>query len=177
MGFNLANWKLTVKQVTRFVLIWFVLVTTFYSLSLNFVPGFDTYVSTYFVRDTTMVIKDFIAGCLLAGLGEEPLFRGLVVIMLSSAISAQIRIGKYKLPMVALVSGLLFMIAHIVYEISPFRVVRIDYLQLLITFTLGTVWATFLIKTKSLVGPILAHTIANIIQIMTGYFVAFFILK
>jgi len=85
-------------------------------------------------------------------------------------------IGNVQLPYVSILSGLVFSIAHIVYDITPFRIVRIDYLQLLITFFLGTMWATMLIKTKSLLGPVLAHTLANTIQIMSGYYIAFYVL-
>lgn len=177
MGFNFKNFNETIRELRRFIIIWFPLVIAFYFISLKFVSGFSTYISSYYIKDSKMLLIDFIIGCLLAGIGEEPLFRGLIVIVLSSVITKEINIGKFKLPITAILSGIFFMIAHIVYEISPFRVVRIDYLQLFITFCLGTVWATLFIRTKSLIGPILAHSYANTIQIMSGYFVAYFILK
>lgn len=176
MGFNFKNFKETIRVLKRFISIWFLLVITFYFISLKFVSGFNNYISGYYVKDAKMLTIDFIGGCLLAGVGEEPLFRGLIVILLFSVITKEIHIGKFKLPITAILSGILFMMAHIAYEVSPFRVVYVDYLQLFFTFVLGTVWATVLIRTKSLIGPIIAHSCANTIQIMTGYFVAYFIL-
>ncbi len=47
-------------------------------------------------------------------------------------------------------------------------------IQLGITFLLGIVWSVMFLKTKSLLGPVIAHTCANTIQIMSGYIAAYF---
>lgn len=176
MGFNLENWKKSLTLTLRFVVIWLNLDFLFYFICLNYAPNFNHYIEYYYVKDSTNLLRDLIVGCLLAGVGEEPLFRGLVILVLSPIVTKNARIGKVQLPYLAFISGFLFMIAHIVYDITPFRIVRIDYLQLLLTFLLGTTWATMLIKTKSLLGPVLAHTLANTIQIISGYVIAFYVL-
>ena len=176
LGFNLENWRTSITLVMRFVVVWLILNILFYFICLNFVPNFDSYIEYYYVKDSNRLLRDLAVGCFLAGVGEEPLFRGLVVLLLSPVVTKNLKIGGVQLPYLAFISGFIFMIAHIVYDITPFRVVRIDYLQLMLTFLLGTIWASILIKTKSLLGPVLAHTLANTIQIMSGYFVAFYIL-
>lgn len=176
MGFNLKNWKTSIKYVLKFSLIWLILDILFYLICIKYMRGFDSYIAYYYVKDSNNLLKDILVGCMMAGIGEEPLFRGLIILILSPVITNQLNLGKIKLPLLALFSGFIFMLAHIVYEISPFRVVRIDYMQLFLTFLLGTTWATIFIKTKSLLGPIMAHSFANTIQIMSGYFVAFLIL-
>ena len=176
MGFTLKNWKTSITLTMRFIAIWLILDIVFYFICLNFVSNFDSYIKYYYVEDSNNLLRDFVVGCLFAGVGEEPLFRGLVVLVLTPVVTSKVKIGKVQLPFLALISGFIFMIAHIVYDVSPLRIVRIDYLQLMLTFILGTIWASIFIKTKSLFGPVLAHTLANIIQIMSGYFVAFYVL-
>ena len=176
MGFNLRNVKLTLKMLGWFISIWLLIVILFYMIGLNCIEGFDVFVSHYFVKDKLAVQKKLIIGCLLAGLGEEPLFRGFIVTSFIAIITKYVGAGKVKIPLVAIVSGVLFALAHIEYQIMPFRIVYVDGIQLSITFMLGTFWSIMFIKTKSLLGPIIAHMCANTIQIMTGYFVAYYIL-
>lgn len=175
MGFNLRNVKLTLRILRWFIPIWLLLDILFYVIGVNCIAGFDTYVLHYFVKDKMAMQKDLIIGCLLAGLGEEPLFRGFIVTSLVTAITRYVDIGKVKIPLVAIVSGVLFALAHIEYQIMPFRIINIDGIQLSITFILGTLWSVMFIKTKSLLGPIIAHMCANVIQITSGYFIAYYI--
>ncbi len=176
MGFNIRNAKLTFKMLGWFISIWLLMVILFYAIGLNFIEGFDVYISHYFVKDKLAMQKKLIIGCLLAGMGEEPLFRGFIITSLITIITRYVGVGKVKIPLVAIITGLLFALAHIEYQIMPFRIMYIDGIQLGITFMLGTFWSIMFIKTKSLLGPIFAHMCANIIQIMGGYFVAYYII-
>lgn len=174
MGFNFNNVKSTFRMLRWFVPIWLLPVAMFYVIGLNYIAGFDAYISHYYVADKLAMQKDFIIGCLLAGIGEEPLFRGFIISSLVPAVFGYVRAEKVRSPLVAIVSGLLFALAHIKYQIMPFRIIYIDGIQLGITFILGIVWAAMFLKTKSLLGPVIAHTCANTIQIMSGYIVAYF---
>lgn len=176
MGFNLRNAKLTLRMLGGFILIWLLLDILFYVIALNCITDFDAYVLHYFDKDKLTMQKDLIIGCLLAGMGEEPLFRGFIVTSLVTVITRYVGVGKAKIPLVAIISGLLFALAHIEYQIMPFRIIYIDGIQLSITFILGTFWSIMFIKTKSLLGPIIAHMCANIIQLTSGYFIAYYIL-
>ena len=176
LGFNLRNIKLTLRLLGWFIPIWLLIVILFYVIGLNCINDFDVFVSHYFVKDKLTMQKDLIIGCLLAGMGEEPLFRGFIITSLVTIITRYVGVGKVKIPLVAIITGLLFALAHIEYQIMPFRIINIDSIQLSITFSLGTFWSVMFIKTKSLLGPIIAHMCANTIQIMTGYFVAYYIL-
>lgn len=174
MGFNLNNGKLTFRMLRWFAPIWLLPVIMFYAVGLNCIAGFDVFISHYYVADKLTMQKDLIIGCLLAGMGEEPLFRGFVITSLVPVIFEYVRAEKVRIPLVAIVSGLLFALAHIEYQIMPFKIIYIDGIQLSITFILGIVWSVMFLKTKSLLGPVIAHTCANIIQIMGGYIVAYF---
>jgi membrane protease YdiL (CAAX protease family) len=176
MGFNLKDVKVTLRMLGWFIPIWLLLDILFYMIGLNCIADFDTFVSHYYVINKLTMQKDLIIGCLLAGMGEEPLFRGLIVASLVKIITRYVGVGKVKIPLVAIMSGLLFASAHIEYRIMPFRIIYIDVIQLSITFILGVFWSIMFIKTKSLLGPIIAHMCANVIQNMSGYFVAYYIL-
>ncbi len=87
-----------------------------------------------------------------------------------------IHVERVKYVLLPFVSGLLFSLAHIEYQVLPFRIVYIDVIQLSIIFVLGCFWSFMFLKTKSLLGPIIAHMSANFIQIMSGYNIAYFII-
>lgn len=174
MGFNLNNVKTTFRMLRWFVPVWLLPVVIFYVIGLNYIAGFDAYISHYYVTDKLAMQKDFFIGCLLVGIGEEPLFRGFIISSLVPVIFEYVRVEKLRIPFVAIASGLLFALAHIEYQIMPFKIIYIDVIQLGITFILGIVWSVMFIKTKSLLGPVIAHTCANTIQIMSGYIVAYF---
>ena len=176
MGFNLNNIKLTWKILVWFIPIWLLLVIIFYVIGLTQIPGFDRYIAHYYIKDKLVMQKDFIIGCLLAGMGEEPLFRGFVVTSFAMIISGAIGINKVKIPLVAILSGVLFSLAHMRYQLIPFQIIYVDGIQLFVTFILGIFWSVMFLKTKSLVGSIIAHMCANTIQIMSGYVVAYFFL-
>ncbi len=175
MGFNLNNIKITFRMLRWFIPIWLLLVIMFYVIGLNCIADFDVFVSHYYVTDKMAMKKDLIIGCLLAGIGEEPLFRGFIITSLVPIMMEYVCIKKYENPLVAIVSGLLFAFAHIEYQIIPFKIIYIDGIQLSITFILGIFWSIMFLKTRSLLGPIVAHMCANVIQIMSGYIVAYFI--
>lgn len=175
MGFNLNNIKLTFRMLRWFIPIWLLIVIMFYAIGLKCIDDFDVFVSHYYVKDKLAMQKDLIIGCLMAGIGEEPLFRGFIIALLVP-IAEYVRVGKVKIPLVAIASGLLFALAHIEYQVMPFRIVYIGVVQLCITFILGFFWSIMFLKTKSLLGPIIAHMCANFIQIMAGYVVAYFII-
>lgn len=174
MGFNLNNVKLGFRILRWFVPIWLLFVILFYAIGLNYIADFDVFISHYYVKDKLAMQKDIIIGCLLAGIGEEPLFRGFIITLLGPIFIQYVRVKKVKIPLVAIISGVLFALAHIEYQLIPFKIIYADGIQLSVTFILGTFWAIMFLKTKSLLGPIIAHMCANVIQIMTGYIVAYF---
>jgi membrane protease YdiL (CAAX protease family) len=106
----------------------------------------------------------------LAGLGEEPLFRSFVILALAKYWQGAVQIGRLGLSYASLLCGFIFMTAHVGYAIVPrFEIVHVDALQLTYTFFLGVAWASIFEKTKSLLAPVAAHIWANFIQYALGY--------
>ena len=98
---------------------------------------------------------------LLSGSGEEPLFRGFVLSMLLVAWRGELRVGRIVLPTAALWVTLLFMLAHINYTISPFRITQFVWQQQLMALAVGLFYALAMYRTGSLLCPILAHGFSN----------------
>lgn len=176
MGFNTHNRNLSFKTLKSFIKVWTVVVISFFVLALLFYKGFGTYIQSKCPLDYYNIVKNFIDAVLLAGIGEEPLFRGLVVLILFKYWNESFKIGKFVVPYVSILSGFIFMIAHVGFSVYPyFTITYYDPLQLAFTFVLGTFWATVFVKTKSLLCPILAHSSANAIQFTIGYITSFLI--
>lgn len=176
-GFGLVNHKQSITILKRFMLVWTGIVLVFYTLSLIFIPAFEGYLKGFCPHDVSYGVKNLIGGSLLAGLGEEPLFRGFVVLMLAKQWDGGIRIGKRTISYVSLLSGFIFMAAHIGYVIVPqFAIVHIDPLQLIYTFILGVFWSSVFEKTRSLLAPVAAHVWANFIQYALSYATVFLLL-
>lgn len=175
-GFNFDNKDLSIRILKKFIVIWSVAVIAFFVIALNLSQGFGSYIKSLCPPDFCYILKDFITGVILAGIGEEPLFRSFVVLTLINYWDDSFKLGKLTVPHVSIISGFIFMTAHIGYNLYPsFTITHLDPLQLLFTFVLGTVWATIFVKTRSLLCPVLAHSGANAIQYATGYITSFII--
>ncbi len=173
-GFSLVNHKQSITTLKRFMLVWTGIVLVFYTLSLIFVPAFEGYLKGFCPPDIPYGVKNLVGGSMLAGLGEESLFRSFVVLVLAKQWDGGIRIGKRTISYVSLLSGFIFMTAHIGYEFVPkLTIVYIDPLQLTYTFILGVLWSSVFEKTRSLLAPVVAHIWANFIQYALCYAAVF----
>ncbi len=176
-GFNLNNRAQSAKSLWHFMLIWTGILIVFYALALVTIPSFLDYLKGFCPPDVLYGVKNVVGGSVMAGLGEEPLYRSFVVLILGRYFTGSIRIGKLRLSAVSLLCGFIFMTAHVGYTLAPrFEIVHIDALQLTYTFILGVTWATIFEKTKSLLAPTLSHIWANFIQYGLAYIVVFVLL-
>ena len=110
---------------------------------------------------------------LLSGTGEEPLFRGMVMIVLSKYWRGTYRIGSVEIPTAGIVATILFMLAHIGFTISPFSITHFSLSQQVTALGLGLYYAIVFHRTGSLVGPIISHGYSNGILFVIGYSTAF----
>ena len=106
---------------------------------------------------------------LLSGSGEEPLFRGLVMIVLGKYWTGTHRIGSVEIPTVGIVATILFMLAHVGFSFSPFAVTHFSLSQQIMAMGLGLYYAIVFHRTGSLVGPIISHGYSNAILFVIGY--------
>ena len=173
-GFNMHNKAMTLRLTALFLGGWAAFITLFYGIFLAVSPGFRFYVIQSFPLEANRFVNNIVIGGLLAGIGEEPLFRALVTYILMKSFGTNISIiDKKTIWVISILTGVIFMSAHIDYVIVPaFSIVSIDPLNLASTLVLGTIWSMIYLRTKSLLGPILAHSGANIIQYSVGQIAA-----
>lgn len=176
-GFNLHKKSLSLKYFKKFILIWSIIVVVFYVIALNLSQEFGSYVKNICPPNFWNILNHFVGSVMFAGIGEEPLYRSFVVLVLIKYWDNSFKFGKIIIPHISVISGFIFMTAHIGYNVYPsFTITHLDPLQLLFTFILGIVWSNIFVKTRSLLCPILAHSSANGIQYTIG-FITSFILK
>ncbi len=169
-GFNLQNKAESWKALRHFMLAWTGILAGFYAVALVLTPSFLDYLKSFCPPGAWYGVRNVVGGSILAGLGEEPLFRGFVLLFLAKHWHGDIRIGKLRLTHASLITGFIFMSAHIGYVFAPrFEIVHLDGLQLVYTFALGVTWSHMFEKTKSLLAPVLSHIWANFIQYALAY--------
>jgi membrane protease YdiL (CAAX protease family) len=66
------------------------------------------------------------------------------------------------------IATLIFMLAHINIAFAPLRVTHFNLLQQLTVLVFGAFYAFLFIKTRSLLGSILAHNLLNAVIVTIG---------
>jgi len=157
-GFNFNKFKYSIKAVLIFCGIWFciqfivgVLLVNYGGVPVNF--GFPLTKRNY--------ISYFLFEILLSGTSEEILFRALVITVLL-LVCKKLKISEKNAKIISVsIATLIFMIAHINFTFSPFSITYINYLQQATCMVFGLFYGILFIKTKSVVGVILAHNLLN----------------
>ena len=98
---------------------------------------------------------------LLSGSCEEPLFRGVVMVILLKFWTGEVRLGKVGMPVAGLWATLLFMLAHINFTLVPFQITHFSVAQQLFCLGFGLFYAAAFYRTGSLLCPVLAHGFSN----------------
>lgn len=168
-GFNLDQWRVSLKIFWRFAPLYFGLVV--FARLPNIVSG----IAPSFGYPLTPTNVGGMLGFqfLLVGIGEEPLFRGLVMIALAKYMSGMHRIGSWELPTSGIVATGLFMLAHVGFTFSPFEITHFSPLQQLTALGLGLYYAMVFHRTGSLLGPIISHNFSDGIIFVVLYSMAF----
>lgn len=164
-GFNLNNWRYTVRLVLLFSLFWFFLQGGIGALMMVF--G-DSTAAFPFPLTVWNFGGYFAFQILLSGTSEEILFRALVMTPL---LTYGKNSGLAEKPNALLAGGiatLIFMLAHINIALDPLRVTHFSILQQLTVLTFGAFYTFLFVKTRSILGPILAHNLLNAVIVTIG---------
>lgn len=164
-GFNVNEWRYAVRLVLLFSLGWLLVQGSIGTLMMIFGDGSAAFHFPLTARNFGGYVAFQI---LLSGTSEEVLFRALVMTPL---LAYGARAGLAEKPNALLAGGiatLIFMLAHITIAFEPLRVTHFNLLQQLTVFTFGSFYAFLFVRTRSLVGPILAHNLLNAIIVTVG---------
>lgn len=105
---------------------------------------------------------------LLSGPSEEILYRALPVTLLVFAFGKKTtEIRNVTLEVV--LASLLFTAAHITYTISPFSFSDLNIFGLVYAFAMGILNGFVYQKSRSILYPMLMHSISNVLMVGTGY--------
>jgi len=105
---------------------------------------------------------------MLSGTSEEILFRALVMTPLLAYGKNSGLAEKPNALLAGGISTLIFMLAHINIALDPLRVTHFSILQQLTVLTFGAFYAFLFVKTRSILGPILAHNLLNAVIVTIG---------
>jgi len=164
-GFNLNDWQYSIRTVLRFSFFWLFLQGSVGVLLMIFSTASAAF---HFPLTVKNFIGYFAFQILLSGTSEEILFRALVMTPL-------ILYGKHTgmtEKTIAWIAGsiatIIFMLAHINIAFYPLRVTHFNILQQITVLIFGAFYAFLFIRTKSLLGSILAHNLLNAVIVTIG---------
>lgn len=126
---------------------------------LNLLFSFTNHI-TYdktFINITADLFFDFV----FTGLSEEVLFRGLIMGLLLLYWPGEFKTGVFRISYAAIISTLLFSLAHIGINYKSLTVENIDIVQLLFTTGLGLFYAIMRERSGSLLGLVIAHGVSD----------------
>jgi membrane protease YdiL (CAAX protease family) len=107
----------------------------------------------------------------LSGPSEEILFRALPVTLLVFAFGKKVFLSE-NITLEVVLASLLFTAAHISWTLSPFSISELNLFGLLYAFTMGILNGLVYQKSRSLLYPILMHSVSNVLMVGTGYLFA-----
>ena len=164
-GFNLNEWRYAVRLVLQFSLFWFFFQGSIGALMMIFS---DTSAAFHFPLIARNFGGYFAFQILLSGTSEEVLFRALVMTPLLVVGKKAGLTEKSNVLLAGGIATLIFMLAHINIAFNPLRVTHFNLLQQLTVFTFGSFYAFLFVRTRSLLGPILAHNLLNAVIVTIG---------
>lgn len=101
---------------------------------------------------------------LLSGPSEEILFRALPITIFLSMFKN--KTNKWKNSVAIMLSCTLFSLAHISWDYSA---LNFDWFQLIYAFILSVAYAITFIKSKSIIYPMIMHSMSNFLMVGIGY--------
>ncbi|MDD3831739.1 MAG: CPBP family intramembrane metalloprotease [Clostridia bacterium] len=161
--FRLGDKKKGIKYLCIFVAAFVVL-----SVALHTFMTLNNQLPVYaFPLDRRNVIGTLGFQLLLSGPAEEVIYRALPITLLTYSFGKSIKI-KGSVTLEVILSSILFAFAHVKWSLIPLAF-EADYFQLIYAFAIGTIQGMVYQKTKSILYPILMHSLSNVLMVGAGY--------
>lgn len=107
---------------------------------------------------------------LLSGPAEEMLYRALPITAFLYIYGKSSKL-KWNITLEVIIASLLFSLAHVKWSLFPFSV-EANVFQLFYAFAIGSVQGIAYKESRSILYPILMHSISNVLMVGTGYLFA-----
>ena len=162
-GFKLGDTKTGMKYLIVYTAVFtvFTLISHIFMYIYNMLPVLD------FPLNKSNVLGTLGFQMFLSGSSEEILFRAVPITILIYASKGSINL-KWGITQETIIASFLFSIAHINWSLSPF-VFDVNYFQLFYAFVLGTIQGIAYQRSRSILYPMLMHSISNVLMVGTGY--------
>jgi len=108
-------------------------------------------------------IAGWVAVMASSGVCEEPIFRGLLVGLLTALAPGRVRVGRVDLPVAGVLVALLFGAAH--YETFLVDPLPLAIAQQLYAFAFGLVYVWLMERSRSLLAPVVAHGVGDAVEV------------
>lgn len=163
-GFTLNRWRSSFRDIGIFVIVWAVIQfgVGWLLVSRGAIPH------PVYELNPTHLAGVYLFQLFLSGLGEEPLYRGLVMVSVYLAGQRVFRRDRFRMAAAILVSTAVFMFDHIDFAIRPFSITHFNPLQQLTLLVFGVFYGLLFFKYRSLFGPVVAHGALNVIIVSSG---------
>lgn len=164
-GFNRNRFLFAVRRILLFSGFWFVIQL---SLSILLARTTSMDIALSYPLTARNFIGNFAFEVLLSGTSEEILFRALAIPFMVCVLRKFVWSEKIVHAIAASAATLVFMLAHINFNLHPFRVTHYNLAQQMTCLVFGQFFGYLQIKTNSVLGPMLAHNILNgVITVVT----------
>ena len=170
-GFNLNDWRRSLR-----IFFWFCLIYLVPVFFVNVLPHIISGKPPFFKHplNTRNIASRLSYMYLLTGTGEETLFRGFAIVVLSQSWKRVFHIWWIEISSAVLIATILFMFAHIKFTVFPFEITFISWMQQFWALGLGLYYGIVFQRTKSLLCPVLSHGYSNGIIFTLLYLMTFF---
>lgn len=172
LGINTWDKKRSLNFFFRFALLWLAIVALYVAATYFIFPSEWQAMQAIELPSTNTMVTTLLFQSFFPGMGEEILFRGLIINVLAAFVFTgwqQNKAGKWGI--VAL-SSLYFAVAHIYFTLSPLQLTHLDPVQIAMALGCGAFYAIVYLKTKSLLAPFLSHNFANVTSTLVGYLIS-----
>lgn len=110
-----------------------------------------------------LLAAEWLLAMITTGLGEETIFRGLLVGMLVVLTPGRVRVGAFEIPVAGVFVALLFGLAH--YDSFRHNPLHLAVAQQVYAFVWGLTYVWLMERSRSLVAPIVAHGVGNFVEV------------
>lgn len=165
LGFHWGNKKIGSSFVYKFSIVWFLI---YFVLFLINYFGSNIPDANYDLDNHRYLLGELTFRLLLVGPSEEILFRVFpIVLLLRAGWSSETDIFGFKITYAGFISAILFSFAHFGINFFPFEIYHFNIVQFVTCLGLGLFYAIVYHNTKSIIYPIIIHSISDVIPLLS----------
>ena len=172
LGINTHHKHLSMKLFALFAVIWVATILLYVAAIYFFFPSTWASMKSIELPPTNLMIATLFFQSIFPGLGEEILFRGFIISLLTTHVFTGFQQKTSSQVGIIVLSSAYFAIAHIYFTLDPLQITHLDYLQIAMALGCGAFYAAAYLKTNSLLMPFLAHNFANTTSTICGYIIS-----